>query len=103
VYATLLVFADETAIIPNQLWAEFEDSVLPTISSAKTSRVAYTSTPKGFNHFFQICEDARNRVSDFVYFEAKWLKPLGVLVYATLLVFADEIVGNTESSNSAHN
>lgn len=66
------LYVDETAIIPNQLWAEFEDSVLPTISSAKTSRVAYTSTPKGFNHFFQICEDARNKVSDFTYFEAKW-------------------------------
>lgn len=66
------LYVDETAIIPNNLWQEFEDSVLPTISSSKTSRIAYTSTPKGFNHFYQISQDAINKVSDFNYFEAWW-------------------------------
>jgi hypothetical protein len=67
-----LLYVDETAIIPTDRWKEFEDSVLPTISSAKTSRIIYTSTPKGFNHFFTICEDARNHRSQFYYYQAEW-------------------------------
>ena len=72
--AISLLYVDETAIIPNDKWKEFEDSVLPTISSATTSRIIYTSTPKGFNHFFSICEDARTKRSKFYYFQAEWWK-----------------------------
>lgn len=68
------LYVDETAIIPNNTWKEFEDSILPTLSSAKTSRIAYTSTPKGFNHFFAICEDARKGISTFNYLQIEWFK-----------------------------
>jgi hypothetical protein len=49
-YAISLLVVDETAHIEH--WEEFSTSVIPTISSAKTSKIVQISTPKGLNHFY---------------------------------------------------
>ena len=51
------LYIDEVAYVDN--WEEFSASVLPTISSGKNTRVFYTSTRCGLNHFWQIIEIGR--------------------------------------------
>jgi hypothetical protein len=71
-----LVYIDETAFVEN--WDEFFASVYPTISSGKTTKVLFTSTPKGLNHFYKICESAQKKESEpdrwngYHYIEVPW-------------------------------
>jgi hypothetical protein len=51
-------FIDEVAAIPLTMWEEFYKSTYPTISSGKNTRFILASTPKGLNHFYQICKNA---------------------------------------------
>ena len=67
-----VLYVDETAIIENDIWKKFEDSVLPAITADKLSQIIYTSTPLGYNHFYKIVQDAKFNLSDFVYMEVKW-------------------------------
>lgn len=58
-----LLYIDETAFVEG--WDEFFQSVFPTISSGKESKVLLTSTPNGLNHFYKIWEGANKpRESD---------------------------------------
>jgi hypothetical protein len=50
-YAINLLVLDEAAHVEN--WDQFSTSVIPTISSMKTSKIVQISTPKGLNHFYQ--------------------------------------------------
>ena len=50
-YSFNIVYLDECAFIEN--WDKFSASVLPTISSGKTSKIVMTSTPNGLNHFYK--------------------------------------------------
>lgn len=63
------LYVDETAIIEN--WDEFKRRVLPTASGKKT-KILYTSTPNGLNHFYKIVEDSRNGQNDFALVEVPW-------------------------------
>ena len=45
------VYIDETAFVEN--WEEFYSSVYPTISSGKSTKILFTSTPNGLNHFYE--------------------------------------------------
>ena len=65
-----LLYIDETAHVPN--WLDFSASVLPTISSGDTTKILYTSTPLGLNHWYKICTDAREKRSNFGFVEVKW-------------------------------
>jgi hypothetical protein len=47
-----LCYIDEAAFIPSHVAQHFFESVMPTISSGKTSKIFITSTPKGLNHFY---------------------------------------------------
>lgn len=49
---------DEFAFIPSNNADEFFDSVYPTISSGKTSKISIFSTPKGMNHFYRMWQEA---------------------------------------------
>jgi hypothetical protein len=51
-----LLYIDEAAFVEN--WDEFFASVFPTISSGNTTKILFTSTPNGLNHFYKTCEGA---------------------------------------------
>lgn len=65
-----LLYIDEAAFVPN--WDEFFSSVYPTISSGKTTKLFYTSTPNGLNHYYYICEGAKTKKNGFGYIEVPW-------------------------------
>lgn len=52
-----LLYIDEAARI--EQWAEFSMSVLPTVSSGKTTKIVMTSTPNGLNYFYDYFEGAK--------------------------------------------
>ena len=69
------LYIDETAFVEN--WDEFFASVFPTISSGKTTKILFTSTPKGLNHFYKTCEGAKTNKNGYIYIEVPWHKVPG--------------------------
>lgn len=61
-----LLYVDETAIIPNNVADDFFTSTYPTISSGKTTKVILTSTPLGYNHFWNFWQGAEHGTNGFV-------------------------------------
>lgn len=55
-----------------QGWTEFSASVLPTISSGKNSKLIFTSTPNGLNHFYDYYNGAKKGTNGFKLIEVKW-------------------------------
>lgn len=70
-----LLYIDETAFVEG--WDEFSASVLPTISSGNTTKVLYTSTPNGLNHFYKVCVGAREGTNGYAYVEVPWYRVPG--------------------------
>jgi len=64
------IFIDEAAHIDN--WDEFSKSVLPTISSGKTTKLAMVSTPNGLNHFYNTWDGAKKGKNDYAFVEVHW-------------------------------
>ena len=71
------LYIDETAFVEN--WDEFFASTFPTISSGKQTKMLFTSTPNGLNHFYKTCEGAkevepgqRAGKNGYIYIEVKW-------------------------------
>lgn len=60
--AVQFVYIDETAFIEN--WDEFYTSVFPVLSAGSKSKILFTSTPNGLNHFHKTWELANKRDSD---------------------------------------
>lgn len=52
-----LLYIDEAAFVEG--WEEFFASVFPTISSGNTTKILFTSTPNGLNHFYKTCMGAQ--------------------------------------------
>ena len=69
------LYIDETAFVEN--WDEFFASVFPTISSGKTTKILFTSTPNGLNHFYKTCEGAKEEKNGYKYIEVPWWKVPG--------------------------
>ena len=69
------LYIDETAFVEN--WDEFFSSVFPTISSGKTTKVLFTSTPNGLNHFYKTCEGGREGTNGYIYIEVPWYRVPG--------------------------
>ena len=65
-----LLYIDETAFIEG--WDEFSQSVLPTITSGKQTKILYTSTPNGLNFYYYLCEGAKDQTNGYAYVEVKW-------------------------------
>lgn len=65
-----LLYVDEAAFVED--WDTFSQAVLPTVSSVENSKIIFTSTPNGLNHFFYYCEAAKAKKSDFDYIEVPW-------------------------------
>jgi hypothetical protein len=53
-YTFNMIYLDEVAHVEN--YEEFSTSVMPTISSGKTTKQVMTSTPYGLNHFYKTIE-----------------------------------------------
>jgi len=53
-----ILFLDEFAHVPDNIAGEFMTSVFPAISSGKTTKLFIISTPKGYNLFYKIWNDA---------------------------------------------
>ena len=53
-----LLYIDELAFVEG--WEDFSASVLPTLSSGNTTKMVFSSTPHGLNHFYEYVEGARN-------------------------------------------
>lgn len=65
-----LLYIDETAFVEN--WDEFSSAVLPTISSGQTTKILFTSTPNGLNHFYKTCVGAKEGKNGYQFVEVAW-------------------------------
>ena len=63
---------DEAAYIPKNLWEEFVDSVMPTMSSLIFKQVITTSTANGVNHFEKLVKQAKAGISGDKFVETSW-------------------------------
>lgn len=66
------IFLDEFAFVPNNQADQFFNSVYPTISSGKTTKVLIVSTPNGLNKFYRMWKDASDKRSTYVPVEVHW-------------------------------
>ena len=71
-YSFNLIFLDEFAFVQQNMAEEFFNSVYPTISSGKTSKVIIVSTPNGMNHFYKMWSNAVDGRSDYHAFAVNW-------------------------------
>lgn len=67
-----LLFMDEFAHIHSSFLDTFYENVYPTISSSKVSKVIVTSTPNGFNKFYDIYRSAVQSRSEYAAFRVDW-------------------------------
>ncbi len=67
-----ILFLDEFAFVPIELAEEFFNSVYPTISSGKSTKVIIVSTPQGMNHFYKLWVDAEEGRNEYVPIQVHW-------------------------------
>lgn len=67
-----IIFLDEFAFVPNTVAMNFMNSVYPTISSGKDSKVIVVSTPNSLNHFYKMWSEAIKKENDYVPIEIQW-------------------------------
>lgn len=72
-----VLYIDEAAHIPNNLWDEFDTSVIPTLAASKESKLILVSTPKGMNHFYRFWNEAQSGVNGFAYVRSDWWETPG--------------------------
>lgn len=75
-----LLYIDEAAFVEN--WEEFFASVFPTIASGKKTKILFTSTPNGLNHFYKTCMGAQagegsQEWNGYEYVEVPWQRVPG--------------------------
>jgi hypothetical protein len=63
--AVSLLYVDELAFIPKNLADPFMASIYPTVSSGTTTKIIFSSTPYGLNHFWTLWNDAEKGKSKF--------------------------------------
>jgi hypothetical protein len=67
-----LIYLDEFAFVPNHMQEQFFQSVYPTISSGKTTKVVITSTPNGMNMFYKLWKDSEEGRNDYQRIDVHW-------------------------------
>lgn len=67
-----LLYIDEVSKIADHVFDEFYASVLPTISSGKSSKIIMTSSPKGLNSFYTIYKGAVKNENNFYPVKLPW-------------------------------
>lgn len=86
-----LLYLDEFAFLRPNLATEFIASVMPSISSGKTTRCIITSTPNGMNHFYDMWQTSLDEPQA----EAELQKGNNNL-YVRSVVTWDQVPGRTE-------
>ena len=71
-YSFSFIYIDECAHIPKHVWDEFYNSVYPTITSGKETKMVLVSTPKGLNHFYKFWVDSKEKRNSFKNFSVIW-------------------------------
>lgn len=87
-----LLYLDEFAFLRPNLATEFIASVMPSISSGKTTRCIITSTPNGMNHFYDMWQTSL----ELNQAEAEFEKGNNDL-YVRSVVTWDKVPGRTEA------
>lgn len=87
-----LLYLDEFAFLRPNLATEFIASVMPSISSGKTTRCIITSTPNGMNHFYDMWQTSL----ELEQAEAEFDKGHNDL-YVRSVVTWDQVPGRTEA------
>lgn len=72
-----LLYCDEFAHIPPNIIEPFWRSVYPTLSSSKISRCIITSTPNGFNKFYDIYKAGEEKENEFLAIDIPYWKVPG--------------------------
>lgn len=67
-----MIYLDEFAFVPNNMQEEFFQSVYPTISSGKSTKVIITSTPNGLNMFYKLWKDSEDERNDYKRVDVHW-------------------------------
>ena len=67
-----LLFLDEFAHIASNIVESFYENVYPTLSSSQISRIIITSTPNGYNKFYEIYNGAVLGLNEFKDFKVDW-------------------------------
>jgi hypothetical protein len=67
-----IIFLDEFAFVPNTVALNFMNSVYPTISSGRDSKVIVVSTPNGLNQFYKMWDEAVKGENDYIPIEINW-------------------------------
>lgn len=67
-----LLFMDEFAHIPQNFVETFYENVYPTVSASSNSKVIITSTPNGFNKFYDIYSTAEKGLNEYTPFRVDW-------------------------------
>jgi len=67
-----IIFLDEFAYVPSNVAEQFFNSVYPTISSGKTTKVMIVSTPHGMNMFYKLWVDAEEGRNSYIPIEVHW-------------------------------
>lgn len=67
-----LIYLDEFSFVPFNMQEAFYSSTFPAISSGKTTKVIITSTPKGYNLFYKLWNDAVNKKNNYVPVDVHW-------------------------------
>lgn len=72
-----MVYIDEAAHVPANIWHEFYTSTYPTISSGKDTKIILVSTPQGLNHYYKLWSDSENNRNSYKRFEINWRRVPG--------------------------
>lgn len=67
-----MIYLDEFAFVPNNMQEDFFQSVYPTISSGKSTKVIITSTPNGLNMFHKLWKDSEEKRNDYKRVDVHW-------------------------------
>ena len=67
-----LLFMDEFAHIPQNFVETFYENVYPTVSASSNSKVIITSTPNGFNKFYDIYSASEKGLNEYTPFRVDW-------------------------------
>tara|TARA_Y100000389_G_C17470110_1_gene529634 strand:+ start:4476 stop:6299 length:1824 start_codon:yes stop_codon:yes gene_type:complete len=67
-----LLFLDEFAHVHANFVDSFYENVYPTLSSSKVSRIIITSTPNGYNLFYNIYKEAVSGDNEYAAFKVDW-------------------------------
>lgn len=81
-----MLYLDEFAKVPDNIIRQYYGSVIPTVSSIENSKVIITSTPDGYNLFWELLIDAERPKED-----PRWNK------YAAMRVYWHQVTGRRDT------